>query len=101
MAMRVGNENYNFCYSTQALRGAGVSPAVSETGHRAQERRRDAGATGSCRNFSSTHTAVKWLLERSEEQVPRRVHQCVHDGGGEDAGCFSPCAAVENSRDGC
>src|SRR6266481_4829710 len=101
MAMRVGNENYNFCYSTQALRGAGVSPAVSETGHTAQERRRDAGATGSCGNFSSTHTAVKWLLERPEQQMPGCVHQGMHDGGGENAACLSPCAAVENSRDGC
>jgi len=42
-----------------------------------------------------------YCLKCSEKQVPRRVHQGVHDGGGENAACLAPCAAVENPRDGC
>src|SRR6266699_4840022 len=41
------NGNHESCRWTQALRGAGVSPAVSLSDHGAQAHRRDAGATKS------------------------------------------------------
>src|SRR5467141_437390 len=41
------NGNYESCRWAQALGGAGVSPAVSESGHIVQKHRRDAGATKS------------------------------------------------------
>jgi len=36
-------------------------------------------------------------LDCSEQQMPDRVYQGVHDGGREDAARLAPCAAVEKS----
>src|SRR3981189_3543415 len=51
------------CHWTKALRGTGVSPAISQVDNVAQERRRDAGATKWSDEVSIRRsTAIFWTL---------------------------------------
>jgi uncharacterized membrane protein len=59
------NGNWESCRGAHAPRGAGVSPGVSQSRYKIQERRRDAGVTKSLIKVSFSRNAWQCLLRRA------------------------------------